>query len=158
MNGILLSLLLFSSILGAATSSLRDKTLKIIPQTISEVLTSKDLHTFRKTLSKKISSKSDESAIYLNYFGDKNDVTVGLSKGSVSYLYLELPSSLQKQTNSLYAEAMENGKVEMPIPSGSHTEGRFIVINVPSQKIQFKFYANETHDLHSVIVWPRDRK
>ena len=39
-----------------------------------------------------------------------------------------------------------------------HEAGRFIVINVPAENMQFTFSNNESKNIHSLVIWTEGSK
>ena len=141
----------------------RDEVLKIVPKDLAETL-GKDQASVIKEFKSKISDQ-DKDALYLNYFGTKGDVTLGIKDQKISYVYLEVTPELSKKSPTLFKSALkwptpEKLEAQKKIASEStdHAAGRFILIEVPKESFKLEFKNNEEKPLHSIILWPLGEK
>ena len=167
MNRIYLSLMLLGLNIPHALSkeSLRDIVLEILPKDLSSI-TSKDTRKDLETkFSSKIQKKDQPDTLYLKYFEDKNDVTIGTKEGKFNYLYVEFPRSLADSKEQFYSKilselspAQKKKIAEENQKKISHESGRYIIIDLPEEGLKLEFINNEQKSLHSAILFPRERQ
>ncbi len=146
-------------------SSIRDQVLEILPKdlgTISIKDTRKDLE---ERFSSKIQKKDQPETLYLKYFEDKNDVTIGTKAGKFNYLYIEFPRSIAATKEQFYSkilseltEAQKKKIAEENQKKISHESGRYIIIDLPEEGLKLEFLNNEQKSLHSAIIFPKERQ
>jgi hypothetical protein len=122
----------------------------------------KDLET---KFSSKIQKKDQPDTLYLKYFEDKNDVTIGTKEGKFNYLYVEVPRSIADSKEQFYAKilselspAQKKKIAEENQKKISHESGRYIIIDLPEEGLKLEFINNEKKSLHSAILFPRERQ
>jgi hypothetical protein len=167
MNRIYLFLMLLGLNISHALSkeSLREIVLEILPKDLSSI-TSKDTRKDLETkFSSKIQKKDQPDTLYLNYFEDKNDVTIGTKEGKFNYLYVEFPRSLADSKEQFYSKILselspdQKKKIaEENQKKISHESGRYIIIDLPEEGLKLEFINNEQKSLHSAILFPRERQ
>ena len=167
MNKLLICLVLFGLNISYSSSKvpIREQLLEILPKDLSSISaqdTRKDLET---KFSSKIQKKDKPNELYLNYFEDKNDVTIGTKEGKFSYLYVEFPRSASESQDQLYAkilsvlsEEQKKRIAEENQKKISHESGRYIIIDLPEEGLKLEFINNEQKLLHSAIIFPKERK
>ncbi|MFA5584734.1 MAG: hypothetical protein WDA09_11020 [Bacteriovoracaceae bacterium] len=164
MKGFILSIhfLLFSSL---AMAQLERKDVEnILPSELVKTLKDRDLVKVEKTFEKKINSK-EADALYLDYFGKKNDVTLGIKDKKVSYLYVRIPTEIQKKQNDLFDKAYDsltqkeqealNKKIA---EDSSHGKGQFTTLDLPKKSMRLEFFNDEKRTLRSILLWPEGEK
>lgn len=158
--GFILSMLLSSF---AMAGEGRDEVLKIVPKDLAETL-GKDSTAIIKEFKNKISDQ-DKDALYLNYFGTKGDVTLGIKNQKISYVYLEVTPEISKKSPTLFKTALgwptpEELEAQKKAASEetTHESGRFLQIEVPKESFKLEFKNNAEKSLHSIILWPVGEK
>ncbi len=145
--------------------SIRDRVLEILPKELSS-LTSKETRKDLETkFSSKIQKKDQPDTLYLKYFEDKNDVTIGTKEGKFNYLYVEFPRSVSDSKEQFYSkivselsEAQKKKIAEENQKKISHETGRYIIIDLPEEGLKLEFINNEQKSLHSAIIFPKERQ
>lgn len=155
---VILGLLSFS--IGASSrSSLRTEVLKLLPSELASISKTSSKTELEKTFKSKLKDK-DHDALFLHYFVEKNDVTVGLKNEKFHYLYVEVPQEIQAKAKSLFSKvysqlsAKEKAKIKENMGSGGHSAGRSIKIDLPEQNLKLEFANTEDKRLISIIYWP----
>lgn len=146
-------------------NTIRNQILDLLPKELSS-LTSKDLRKdIENKFSSKINKKDQPDTLYLNYFDEKNDVSIGTEGGKFSYLYAELPPSIVDENIDLYksivsqlSEEQKKKIIQEHEKKISHEKGRFIIIDLPEEGLKLEFLNVEKKPLHSVIVFPLEKK
>jgi hypothetical protein len=167
MNKILISLLcflLFSTPLISATSIRTQVEAQLPSELVS--LSSKNLRTeLEAQMTSKLMKKSEADALYLKYFEDKNDVTIGFKNNHVEYIYVEVPKSLVQKMPNLYQEVLNQlSKAQMDKiakdnqADKTHESGRYILLDLPEEKIKLEFYNNEKKELRSIVLYTKNTK
>jgi hypothetical protein len=145
--------------------TIRDRVLEILPKELSSI-TSKDTRKDLETkFSSKIQKKDQPDTLYLKYFEDKNDVTIGTKEGKFNYLYVEFPRSIADSKEQFYSkivselsEAQKKRIAEENQKKISHETGRYIIIDLPEEGLKLEFINNEQKSLHSAILFPKERQ
>lgn len=150
---LLLSLQAFST----SSPSLRSEVISSLPSEIAGLKKSHNLSDLNKKFSGKI-KKTESDALYLHYFSDRNDITIGIENNHFDYLYIEVPSSLKEKFKDLFYKAYQRLSKEeqrsLMVPKGtSHEEGRYIEISLPHEAIRFRFKNNDKKEVHSILLW-----
>ncbi len=157
---LILSLIFIS--VGNCEGSIRQQVESLLPNELV-LLTSKSIRAdLEKKLSAKIIKKNDSNALYLHYFDDKNDVTIGFKKNRFDYLYVEMPKHLIEKKQNFYQEVLsqlssvQKDKIAKDnIALKSHESGRYIQMDIPEEKMILEFYNNEKKELRSVILYSK---
>lgn len=138
----------------------RDEVESLLPAELLSVLKIKDQKEAEALLKEKIYKKEKGEALYLNYFGTKGDVTIGLKGDKIQYLYAEVPDAIQKKDQALFDKALswlttkEKEKLaKKDKENTSHEKGRYIVLEIPSESMTLEFYNDEKKALRSVLLW-----
>lgn len=126
-------------------SELREAVKAVLPVELSR-LTEKDTQSALAENFKSKIVKSDTTALYLNYFGQYGDVTIGLKDGHFAYLYVELPVEMAQRNSSLLALAKDE-KSQLSLE-----QGRRILASNESAGVKLEFAPNETNDLRSIYL------
>lgn len=157
------ALFISSSVLARGT--IRDQILNLLPKELSELKADDSRKEIETKLSSKISKKDKPEALYLNYFDEKNDVSIGTDSGKFSYLYVELPGSISESGKDLYqsivgqlSDEQKKKIAEENEKKITHEKGRFIIIDLPEEGLKLEFSNNDNKTLHSVIVFPKEKK
>lgn len=155
----------FSLLSFSATGPIRQEIQDLLPEELRLLGPDDSREKIEERFSKKISNKEDSSNLYLNYFENKNDVTIGSKDGKVSYLYVELPDSLSSKASSLYqkvlsslSEKQKNDIIDKMKKDTSHEKGRYIHIDLPEEGLKLEFSNTEKKELHSVIFFMKKGK
>lgn len=158
------ALIFFSSSIWGKVN-IRNQILELIPKELSELNSQDSRSDIEKKLSSKISKKDKPDTLYLNYFDEKNDVSIGTESGKFSYLYVELPESLTEPKQELFKSIVDQLSEEQKKKIAQenekkigHEKGRFIVIDLPEEGLKLEFLNNEKKLLHSVIMFPKEKK
>ena len=148
-----------------AKPSIRTEILDLLPKELSTLTPNDSRKDIEMKLSSKISKKDKPEALYLNYFDQTNDVSIGTESGKFSYLYVEIPQSIAVEKENLYSSILgqltseQKKKIaEENEKKISHEKGRFIIIDLPEEGLKLEFSNNEKKSLHSVIVFPKENK
>lgn len=146
-------------------TSIRNRVLELLPKELSTLSVKDSRRDIEKKLADKIYKKDQPDTLYLNYFDEKNDVSIGTESGKFSYLYVEIPRALaekQKDLFNIVIDQLTQKQKEKIIKENevktNHEKGRFIIINIPDERIKLEFYNNEMKSLHSVIILPEEKK
>ena len=146
-----------------SSPSVRSDVLASLPSEISGLKKSHNITDLKKKFSKKI-KKTDPDALYLHYFSDHNDITLGVENKRFDYAYIEVPSTVKVKFKDLFYRAYqqlskEEQKSLMDPKSTSHEEGRYIEISLPGEAISFRFKNNDEKEVHSILFWnPGEKK
>ncbi len=95
-------LCLFITTTSWGKNSIRSQVLEVLPKELSSLgpeITRKDLEI---KFSSKIIKKDQSETLFLSYFDDKNDVSIGTKQGHFSYLYVELPTEVTQEKPDLF--------------------------------------------------------
>lgn len=140
----------------------REDVLSHIPPELAKLSTGMTSATLKKKFKNKLLPKEDKSALYLHYFGNKNnDVTIGLKNDHYDYLFIDASSELQAKNKGLfqklYSEFNNVQKEEMrkDNQSQSHDAGRTLVMNLPQEGLTLIFYNDDQKTLKSIVVRPK---
>lgn len=146
-------------------NSIRSQVLEVLPKELSSLgpeITRKDLEI---KFSSKIIKKDQSETLFLSYFDDKNDVSIGTKQGYFSYLYVELPKEVTQEKPDLFKSILGQLSQEEKKKNAdrnerdiSHEKGRYIIIDLPREGLKLEFLNNEKKLLHSVIVFPLEKK
>lgn len=149
----------------SATGPIRQEIQDLLPEELRLLGPDDSREKIEERFSKKISNKEDSANLYLSYFENKNDVTIGSKDGKVTYLYVELPESLSSKASSLYqkvistlTEKQKNDIIEKMKKDSSHEKGRYIHIDLPEEGLKLEFSNTEKKELHSVIFFMKKGK
>lgn len=162
-----LYIVIFSSFIpcGFAKTTIRSQVLDLFPKEITSLTPEDTRQTLEKKFSSKISKKEDPNALYLNFFEEKNDVTLGTENGRLAYIYLEVPRSLKESNKQLYNfildQLSENQKKKIITENQkkiTHETGRFITLDLPEEGLKLEFANNERKSLNSVIIFPMEKR
>lgn len=159
----ILVLLLISFQIPATTdSSIREELFKSLPKAVSELNKSSSIKEIKNKFAGKI-KKSESQNLFINYYSNQNDLTIGLDHDRFKYAYLKVPEPIRKNTKNLfykvYSRLSKEEKKNLVPDEVSHESGRFIEINLPEEALTLKFKNNQSKDLHSIIFWnPGDKK
>jgi hypothetical protein len=160
---LLMSFFITSSALAKIT--IREQILEILPSDLSSIKSGDSRSDIESRLSSKISKKDKPDTLYLNYFDEKNDVSIGTEGGKFSYLYVELPQSLTEPKKDLFESIVSQLSTEQKKKMAqeqekkiSHDKGRYIIIDLPEEGLKLEFSNNEKKLLHSMIVFPKEKK
>lgn len=144
---------------------IRDKIIEILPNELKFLLSSPLAQEIHKKLGNKIVKYDGDKTLFLNYFDNKNDVSIGLKKGKVSYLYVELPSSISSLSQNLYHQVLHQLTPEQKTKiiqdnqkTLSRKSGRFIDISLVEEGLTLEFTNNEQKLLHSVIIYTKEKE
>jgi hypothetical protein len=145
--------------------SIRDKVMEILPKELSSITTKDTRKDLETKFSSKIQKKDQPDTLYLKYFEDKNDVTIGTKEGKFNYLYVEFPRSIADSKEQFYSkilseltEAQKKKIAEENQKKISHESGRYIIIDLPEEGLKLEFINNEQKSLHSAILFPKERQ
>ncbi len=148
-----------------AKITIREQILEILPSDLSSIKSGDSRSDIESRLSSKISKKDKPDTLYLNYFDEKNDVSIGTEGGKFSYLYVELPQSLTEPKKDLFESIVSQLSTEQKKKMAqeqekkiSHDKGRYIIIDLPEEGLKLEFSNNEKKLLHSMIVFPKEKK
>lgn len=155
-------LLISLQVTAAPDSSIREELFKSLPKSVSELDKNSSSKEIKDKFAGKI-KKSEPQNLFINYFSNQNDLTIGLDSDKFRYAYLKVPESIRKNTKNLFYKAYERLSKEEKknlLPNEiSHDSGTFIEINLPEEALTLKFKNNQSKDLHSIIFWtPGDKK
>ncbi len=160
---LLMSFFITSSALAKIT--IREQILEILPSDLSSIKSGDSRSDIESRLSSKISKKDKPDTLYLNYFDEKNDVSIGTEGGKFSYLYVELPQSLTEPKKDLFESIVSQLSTEQKKKMAqeqekkiSHDKGRYIIIDLPEEGLKLEFSNNEKKLLPSMIVFPKEKK
>lgn len=140
-------ILSFLSIQLGHASELREAVKAVLPVELARLTVKDSLSTLTELFKSKI-VKADATALYLNYFGQYGDVTIGLKDGQFAYLYVEVPVELAQKHPSLMALAKEEDS------QLSLEQGRRILASSESARVKLEFAPNESNDLRSIYLAP----
>lgn len=136
-----------ASIQLAQASELREAVKAVLPVELTRLTEKDSLSTMTELFKSKI-VKADASALYLNYFGDYGDVTIGLKDNRFDYLYVEVPVELAHKHPSFMAMAKEeNSQLSL-------VQGKRILASSESAGVKLEFSPNESNDLRSIYLGP----
>lgn len=162
---LLLSLSLLFNLAAWAKESIREQVQALLPKELASLSAGDTRQSLEDRFSKKIKKKEDPDNLYLNYFEDKNDVTLGTKKGHFEYIYVEFPQTISKANEGFYQKILkqltpEQKKVieENIKKNTSHEAGRYIHFDLPEEGVKLEFVNNEKHDLRSVIIFSQEKK
>ena len=158
MQKFLLIILLLTALSRSDASAIRDRVFAKLPQELVSLSRASSAAEIKKKFSKKISASDDEN-IYLRYFGEQNDVTIGLKHQSYQHILIKLPPHLKDKVidfNEVY-QGLSREEQQQNL-STKHEAGRFIMIDLPAEGLKLKFTNNEKKTLNSVLISPPVRK
>lgn len=162
---LLCSISLILTAWAAGKSPVRDEVLKLLPSDLATLSATETRKALEEKFSKKIQKKDDPKNLYLHYFADKNDVTIGTKDGLFEYTYIEFPRSIIEKSAGFYASVVDQltAKQKKEVEASnkkisSHETGRFIQIDLPEQGLKLEFVNNEKKDLRSVIIFNAKEK
>lgn len=148
-----------------AKDDIRTQVLKLIPKEIAELTPEETRESIEKKFAKKISNNKDPETLYLNYFDEKNDVSIGTKNGKFSYVYLELPRITFHTNKNLYKFVLDHldpkqkkDIAEENEKKTSHEAGRLIIIDLPEEGLKLEFANNDKKPLYSVIIYPQKKR
>ena len=160
-----LMLSIFMTTSAFAKATIREQILELLPKDLSSLKPEDSRSEIESKLSSKISKKDKPDTLYLNYFDEKNDVSIGTESGKFSYLYVELPQSLTEAKKELFesivGQLSADQKKKMAQDQEkkvSHDKGRYIIIDLPEEGLKLEFTNNDKKLLHSMIVFPKEKK
>lgn len=140
----------------ATDSSIREELFKTLPKAVSELNKSSSSKEIKTKFAGKI-KKSEPQNLFINYFSNQNDLTIGLDSGRFRYAYLKVPESIRNNAKNLFYKVYDQLSKEEKrnlIPKDiSHDSGSFLEINLPEEALTLKFKNNQSKDLHSIIFW-----
>jgi hypothetical protein len=147
------------------TVPIRDQVQELLPKELSSLSETDTRKQLEEKFAKTIKKKEGTDTLYLNYFEDKNDVTIGTKKGVFDYLYVEIPKDISDKKSGFYdsilSQLTEAQKKEIAAKNRrntSHEAGRYILIDLPSEGLKLEFLNNEKKDLRSIIITPKIKK
>ena len=158
-----LSLFLLPIAFGAIP--IREQVQELLPKELSGLSANDTRQQLEEKFAKTIKKKEDVDTLYLHYFEDKNDVTIGTKKGVFDYLYVEIPKDIADKKSGFYDSVLnqltEAKKKEIAAKNRSNTSheaGRYILIDLPEEGLKLEFVNNEKKDLRSIIITPKIKK
>ena len=145
-----------------AVGPIRPSVENLLPSELT-ALSSKNLRSdIEKKMASKVIKKNDSDALYLHYFDSKNDVTIGFKQNRFDYIYIEIPKQLLENKPNFYQEVVsllsssQKEKIAKENTSEtSHEKGRYILMDIPEEKMKLEFYNNEKKDLRSIILYSK---
>lgn len=157
---LLLSLFLSFS-LQAAAPTLRQEILGQLPLELRQLSPQDTQKVLEQKFAGKIRSK-EKNALFLSYFGQDNDVTIGLKDGRFEYLYIKIPGTFKLDGKKLFDQALNSltpAEKKAQIKrwdqeDHSHRAGRFLSIDLPKEKMKLEFKRNESREVNSLVYWP----
>lgn len=156
-----LLLLIITAFNPAWAQSTRDEIIKMLPPELAKLSAQDNEQKLRTSFAKQLDTKkSNSSSLYLNYFSEQNDVTLGLLKGNFHYLYLEAPKEMKDAEpylfSKIYAQLSKKEKaaVASDLTRGGHDAGHYISIDLPAQGLRLRFNNSEKKELKSILMWP----
>ena len=162
---ILFCLSLFLLPFASGTVPIRDQVQELLPKELSSLSTADTRQQLEQQFAKAIKKKTDADTLYLHYFEDKNDVTIGTKKGVFDYLYVEIPKNISDKKTGFYktiinqlTEAQKKEIATKNESNTSHEAGKYILIDLPEEGLKLEFVNNETKDLRSIIITPKIKK
>lgn len=145
-----------------ADVSIRQQVEDLLPDELVNLSSKTVRADLEKKLTTKVIKKKDSDALYLKYFEDKNDVTVGFKKNHFEYLYVELPSKLSQKKPNFYidiikqlSKSQKEKIAKENAESGGHEVGRFIIMDIPEEKLKLEFYNTDKKELRSIILYSK---
>jgi hypothetical protein len=148
-----------------AKASLRGQVLELLPKELASLTPQMTRQELETKFASKISKKDQEDTLYLSYFDEKNDVSIGTEKGKLSYLYVEVPASLNsshpKIFDNILSQLSDEAKKKIISENQkkiSHESGRYILIDLPEEGLKLEFVNNESKALRSIILYPQEIK
>lgn len=141
----------------------RNLILNTLPEDIATLSSKSKMEDIKKKFQTKI-LKQNDTAIFLKYFTDSNDLTLGLNNENLSYVYLKADQNLRQKNSQLFSRVYseltkeQKDKINQNMSSASHEAGRFIKIDLPEQGMMLEFSNNEAKSLHSVTFWTPGEK
>ncbi len=145
---------------GETKESIREQVEGLLPSELTSLSVNNTRDELEKKFAPKVNRKDEATALYLHYFEDKNDVTIGFKKNHFDYLYVEIPRAIVQKKANFYLEVVaqltstqkesiaRNNKKDL-----SHEGGRYIVMDLPEEKMKLEFYNNEKKELRSVVLF-----
>jgi hypothetical protein len=148
-----------------AKESIRGQVQALLPKELASLSSADSRQSLEDRFSKKIKKKEDPNNLYLNYFEDKNDVTLGTNKGQFEYIYVEFPQAISKANAGFYQKILrqltpdQKKVIEENIKKNtSHEAGRYILLDLPEEGLKLEFFNNEKYDLRSAIIFSQEKK
>ncbi|KKR66948.1 MAG: hypothetical protein UU07_C0002G0001 [Parcubacteria group bacterium GW2011_GWF1_40_5] len=141
----------------------RKAVLESLPPDLSSLSNNSKVLDLKKKFKSKI-IKESKTALFLKYFSESNDVTIGTQKQKLTYVYLKANQTLKDKHSQLFSRvyseltSKEKDKINEDLSSASHDTGRFIKIDLPEQGLMLEFSNNEAKSLHSVTFWTPGEK
>lgn len=156
MKYLILLFIFISNSIFATPSVERNEILKLIPSEFSNFSKKDTFESLSSRFKAKISKSKDQKTLFLKYFSNDNDVTIGFEKGKFSYVLIKLPKQEKSSLfNKIYDSLTEEEKkqlVKNNTKSG-HEVGRDITVNLKEQSLRLKFKNDETKTLQTVLIW-----
>ena len=147
------------------TIPIRDQVQELLPKELSSLSAADTRQQLEEKFAKTIKKKEGTDTLYLNYFEDKNDVTIGTKKGVFDYLYVEIPKEISDKKSGFYDSILDQltdaQKKEIATKNRSNTSheaGRYILIDLPEEGLKLEFVNNEKKDLRSIIITSKIKK
>lgn len=115
----------------------------------------------RQKFKKNIYSQ-DKNTLYLHFFSDQNDVTIGLTDRHFSYVLIKPPKKIQDKNRHLFSKVVgqlspEEKEKLNPLRNISHEGGSTIRVPLPEEKLTLVFANNETKELLSILYWTGEK-
>lgn len=141
----------------------RNEILSTLPEDISSLSNKSKVQDIKKKFQEKI-IKQSKSALFLKYFSETNDLTIGTKEENLSYVYLKADQKLKGKHSQLFSKvyselnSKQKDKINQDLNSADHGAGRLIKIDLPEQGLMLEFTNNEAKSLHSVTFWTPGEK
>lgn len=161
-----LYLSLFCSLHGLASFEefeMRNEILRTLPEDISTLSKNSKVSEIKKKFQSKI-IKTSKDALFLKYFSETNDLTIGTQHEKLTYVYLVANQKLKDKHSQLFSKiyseltSKEKNKINVELSEADHGAGRYIKVNLPEQGLELEFTNNENKSLHSVTFWTPGEK
>ena len=148
-------------VLSVSDLNIRTEVMGILPPELAALNKSSDLRSIKKKFSKQI-NKSEKDAIYLHYFSQSNDLTIGISDKHVSYVLVKVPESIKSKAQNLFEKAYlrlnKKEQSQLHQKDNSHEAGSYIEIKLPEEALTLKFINNDKRELYSILFWTPGEK
>ncbi len=141
----------------------RNEILKSLPEDISSLNNDSKVSEIKKKFQSKIINES-KNTLFLKYFSESNDLTIGTKDENLSYVYLKADQKLRDKHSQLFSKIYseltikQKDKITEKMNSASHAAGRYITIDLPEQGLMLEFANNEAKSLHSMTFWTPGEK
>jgi hypothetical protein len=141
----------------------RNEILRSLPEDISSLSNDSKVSEIKKKFQSKIINES-KNTLFLKYFSETNDLTIGTRDENLSYVYLKANQKLKEKHSQLFSKVYselttkQKDKITEKMNSASHAAGRYITIDLPEQGLMLEFANNEAKSLHSMTFWTPGEK